>query len=88
MSYIDPILSEYDKNISLYERLSRKIGTLLEEMIRDEGLYVHSIHYRVKERDSLSDKLNRPDTSFRELGELTDIAGVRVITYYGSDEGA
>jgi len=39
----------------------------------------------VKERDSLSDKLNRHDTSFKELGDLTDIAGVRVTTYYSSD---
>jgi putative GTP pyrophosphokinase len=85
MSYNDNILSEYDKNVSLYETLSRKISALLEGLIRDEGLYVHSIHHRVKERDSLSDKLNKPDTSFKELGDLTDIVGVRVITYYNSD---
>jgi putative GTP pyrophosphokinase len=85
VSYVHNILSEYDKKVSLYETLSRKISTLLEEMIREEGLYVHSIIYRVKERDSLSDKLNRPDTSFKELEDLTDIAGIRVITYYSSD---
>jgi putative GTP pyrophosphokinase len=85
MSYSDTILSEYDKNVSLYEALSQKISALLEGLIRDEGLYVHSIHHRVKQRDSLSDKLNKPDTSFKELGDLTDIAGVRVITYYSSD---
>ena len=85
MSYSDNILSEYDKNVSLYETLSRKISALLEGLIRDEGLYVHSIHHRVKERDSLSRKLNKPDTSFKELGDLTDIVGVRVITYYNSD---
>ena len=45
MSYSDNILSEYDKNVSLYETLSRKISALLEGLIRDEGLYVHSIHY-------------------------------------------
>jgi putative GTP pyrophosphokinase len=85
MSHIDNILSEYDKNVSLYEALSRKISALLKEAIRDEGLYVHSIHYRVKERDGLGDKLNRPDTSFKKLGDLTDIAGIRVTTYYSSD---
>ena len=85
MSNSDNILSEYDKNVSLFEILSRKISALLEGLIRDEGLYVHSIHHRVKQRDSLSRKVNRPDTSFKELGDLTDIAGVRVITYYSSD---
>jgi putative GTP pyrophosphokinase len=85
MSDSDNILSEYDKKGSLYETLSRKISALLEGLIRDEGLYVHSIHHRVKERDSLFRKLNKPDTSFKKLGDLTDIAGVRVITYYSSD---
>lgn len=85
MSYIDNILSDYDKNVSLYEILSRKISALLEGLIRDEGLYVHSIHHRVKQRDSLSRKLNKPDASYKKLGDLTDIAGVRVITYFSSD---
>jgi len=85
MIYIDNILSEYDQKVSLYETLSSQISTLLEDMIKSEGLYVHSIHYRVKERDSLNNKLNRPDTSFKELADLTDIAGVRVTTYYSSD---
>jgi len=85
MNYSHNILSEYDKNVSLYEILSRKISALLEGLIRDEGLYVHSIHHRVKQRDSLSRKLNKPDASYKKLGDLTDIAGVRVITYFSSD---
>jgi putative GTP pyrophosphokinase len=85
MSNSDNILSEYDTNVSLYEILSRKISALLEGLIRDEGLYVHSIRHRVKQRDSLSRKLNKPDASYKKLGDLTDIAGVRVITYFSSD---
>jgi putative GTP pyrophosphokinase len=85
MNNINNILSDYDKKFSLYEILSKKISTLLDEMIKDEGLSVHSIHYRVKERESLVNKLNKPDTSFKKLVDLTDISGVRVITYYSSD---
>lgn len=85
MSSSDNILSEYDKTVSLYEILSRKIIALLEGLIRDEGLYVHSIRHRVKQRDSLSRKLNKPDAFYKKLGDLTDIAGVRVITYFSSD---
>jgi ppGpp synthetase/RelA/SpoT-type nucleotidyltranferase len=29
--------------------------------------------------------LNKPDASYKKLGDLTDIAGVRVITYFSSD---
>ncbi|MBW2312509.1 MAG: hypothetical protein DRG87_09905 [Deltaproteobacteria bacterium] len=85
MSYSARILSAYEKKVSLYEILSEKISALLEGLIQDEGLYVHSIYHRVKQRDSLSRKLNKPDASYKKLGDLTDIAGVRVITYFSSD---
>lgn len=82
---MDKILSEYDQNALLYEALARHISTLLEEKMGDNGVYIHSIHYRVKTRASLSRKLNKPDTSYKTLGDLTDIAGVRVITYFSLD---
>ena len=85
MNYDDSILSDYNDEASLYEALSIKISVLLEEAVKKEGLYVHSIHNRVKERDSLSRKLNRPEVSYKKLGDMTDIAGVRVITYFNAD---
>jgi ppGpp synthetase/RelA/SpoT-type nucleotidyltranferase len=79
------ILSDYEDKAVLYEALSKKICVVLEGAVQEENLYVHSIHYRVKERASLSRKLNGLEASYNELGDLTDIAGVRVITYFSSD---
>ncbi len=46
------------------------------------GLKVHSVTVRVKSRASLATKLARPDRSYRELWDVTDLLGLRVITYF------
>ena len=85
MNCNDTVLAEYDERASLYQTLASEIKDLLEMAISDEGLYVHSIHNRVKGRESLNRKLNKPDASYKKLEDLTDIAGVRVITFFSSD---
>lgn len=46
------------------------------------GLKVHSVGFRVKSTDSLRGKLARPDKNYRELWDVTDLLGVRVILYF------
>jgi putative GTP pyrophosphokinase len=79
------ILREYDDSLDLYEGLTVKVHGLIEEILREEGIQVHSITCRVKERESLREKIARPDKSYAELSDLTDIAGVRIITYFEDD---
>ena len=85
MNLVNQILSEYDEQSRRYLALSKRIRTKLTAACAKEGVHVHAISHRVKSRESLVVKLNRPDVSYRSLGDLTDIAGVRVITYYASD---
>jgi ppGpp synthetase/RelA/SpoT-type nucleotidyltranferase len=46
------------------------------------GLKLHSITLRVKTRDSVAAKLARPDRTYGSLWDLTDLIGLRVITYF------
>lgn len=85
MNTIDLILAQYDAELSNYELLARTIRIVLEAELEEEDIQVHSIDFRVKGRESLSRKLNRPTVAYQDLRDLTDIAGVRIITYYSSD---
>ena len=85
MISVKNILSEYDEFSPHYLALSKRVRAKLTTICNNEGIHVHAISHRVKARESLVAKLNRPDVSYRALGDLTDIAGVRVITYYASD---
>lgn len=84
MKSVEQILLDYDEKASLYRILARKIRADLETSCRSQGIHVHAIDHRVKSRESLAVKLNKPDASYEALADLTDISGIRVITYYAS----
>lgn len=79
----DALLSEYDRLLpdlnARGEELVREVRALLDH---DPSLKVHSIAWRPKSRDSLARKLSRPDRSYTDLWSLTDLVGLRVVTYF------
>lgn len=58
---------------------------MLADLLEVERLKVLAVTGRVKTRDSLEEKLNRPGKHYEGLGQLTDIVGLRVITYFEDD---
>ena len=78
------IIQEYDKKQKLFESFSYKIKQLLEEMIYSENISCN-ITCRLKERESLIKKIEVKQEKYNSLDEITDIAGVRIITYYSDD---
>ncbi len=76
------ILGEYDEHSLLYQTFVEKIQVLIGDLLEAEGIRVHSIGGRLKQRDNLAEKLSRPGASYASLTDVTDIAGVRIITYF------
>lgn len=79
------ILTEYDKECTLYQRFSQDIELLLSRIIQEEGIICNAITSRLKERDSLTQKIDIKNGKYGSLSDITDIAGVRIITYYADD---
>jgi len=75
----EAILTEYDSSKPLYDDFRSACEHLLRDLIRIEGLQVHSVGSRLKERQSLAGKLTRIGKHYIELSEVTDIVGIRVI---------
>lgn len=74
------------------ERFASSLGVRGEELcgevagwLAEADLKVHSVTARVKDRASLARKLARPDRSYVELWDVTDLLGLRVITYFEDD---
>jgi GTP pyrophosphokinase len=76
------ILAEYDDQKNQYRDFAERCRSLLQELLDAEGYRVHSVTWRLKGRDKLEDKLNREGKHYENLCEVTDIAGVRIITHF------
>lgn len=85
MSKKETFIEEYDRKKNLYQRFSADVEYLLKRILSDEGISYNAITNRLKDRDSLSKKIDLKGEKYSTLSEITDIAGIRVITYYADD---
>jgi putative GTP pyrophosphokinase len=58
------------------------VAETLSTWLAEAGIKVHSIMMRVKDPKSLAKKLARPDRDYVDLWDITDLLGLRVITYF------
>ncbi|MFZ5816319.1 MAG: GTP pyrophosphokinase [Bacillota bacterium] len=69
----------------LYELFGRRLQGLLASILQEESVPIHSITYRVKDPARLEEKLSRPGKSYDSLTDVTDLLGLRIITYFAND---
>ena len=79
------MLKEFDSYVTIYAEFTAKLRTLTEEILLDRGLKVHSVTARVKTRDSLAKKLLKAEGKYAVLSEVTDLVGIRIITFFEDD---
>ena len=85
MANKDSVLKQYDQRHKKYERFSKEVEHQIRCILEEEGIVYNAITSRVKERDSLGKKIDVKQDKYGDLSEITDIAGIRVITYYDND---
>lgn len=79
------IIQQYHEQHSRYEELGKIVYENLRQALQTQGISVTTVEYRVKEEDSLSRKLELKGMKYQSLRDITDILGVRVITFYTVD---
>lgn len=80
---------QYEKARPDFARLTAKLQTLLTELLSARGIAVHLIESRTKEIASFREKITRASKAYIDpLTELTDLSGIRIITYYQDDADA
>ncbi|MED1201968.1 GTP pyrophosphokinase family protein [Heyndrickxia acidicola] len=81
----EQILKDYDNKKIIFIELEEKIKGLINSLIKEQGLTIHGIESRVKQKESLSKKIDEKGDKYNGLEEITDTLGLRIITYFEDD---
>ena len=79
------ILSQYLAAKDSYKKLQEVVTNELKAIVSDLGMMVNIVESRVKTEKSLKGKLELKGFKYKDLSDITDILGARVVTFY-SDE--
>lgn len=82
MDKIINILKEFDTKKTLYDSLCLKSEQLIKEILNVQGIIVHHLSHRTKERNKIREKVIRKGYKYSNLNQITDVAGIRVITFF------
>lgn len=83
--YVEEYIKKYSAQKKLYEKFAEQILNILKVVLEDEysEIKIASFSKRVKDIESLRKKLTKD--KYNQNSEITDLAGVRVITYSKKD---
>ncbi|MBF0124484.1 MAG: RelA/SpoT domain-containing protein [Magnetococcales bacterium] len=79
------ILEQFDEQRDLYIDFMNRQVALLQEFLKESGYEVHAVTGRIKQRDSIKRKLSHPDTSCDSVKQISDVIGIRIITFFEED---
>ena len=83
--HIQSILDEYRRDLPLFQEAAGTVMSQIKSTLADAGVIVAAVESRVKAYDSLYGKLELKGHKYRSLADITDILGLRVITFYIDD---
>ena len=82
---IEAVLAQFDELEPKLGDFCLKTSSLIEASLQDASIRYHSVQSRVKDRKKLREKYLDPAKNYQELSDITDLAGLRIITYYEDD---
>ncbi|HWY07110.1 MAG TPA: RelA/SpoT domain-containing protein [Candidatus Acidoferrales bacterium] len=82
---IDEVLEQFDRKRDILEALCAKTKGLIEASLQEAPIQYQSVQTRVKTRRKVRAKYLDQTKDYRKLDDITDLAGLRVITYYTDD---
>ena len=78
----EALMQQYRDLLPTLEVVAKKAYDLLRRALRQQGIYVTAIEYRVKTEESLAGKIERKGKKYKSIYDVTDLVGLRVITFY------
>lgn len=79
------LIEEYRSLLPVYSHIAEIIPERLRSFFDDAGIVVAAVEHRVKTESSLKGKLRLKGSKYNSIYDITDLVGIRVITFYTDD---
>ena len=79
------LLEQYNHLLPVYTQMEKVIPERLKGIFDDAGIIVAALEHRVKTEKSLAGKLKLKGGKYKDIFDITDLVGIRVITFYIDD---
>jgi putative GTP pyrophosphokinase len=77
----DQLLKDYIAVRPVQEACTESFFNVVSALIRHQDIRVHQIEKRTKTVESFQEKANREDKHYLDLSQITDLTGIRIITF-------
>lgn len=81
----EALLQQFREQVPALEQLSKTVYDQLRQVLHEQSVELSAIEYRVKTEQSLAGKLERKGDKYASLDDITDLVGLRIITFYTDD---
>jgi len=82
---MESILDIYRKNHPIYNDFTNKMQELVTTLLLNQNVPIHSVVSRIKAESSLKSKIGSGRKKYSKIEDITDLCGLRVITYFEDD---
>ena len=84
-SHGEMLLQQYRELRPTLQQLSDEASQMLHHALREQGIYITAMEHRVKTEKSLTGKLELKGAKYKTIDDITDLVGLRVITFYNDE---
>ena len=81
----EDLLQQFRELVPCLKRIEKLAYNKLKKALDDQGIYVTAIEHRVKTEQSLAGKLLLKGAKYHTIEDITDLVGLRIITFYSDD---
>ena len=79
------LMEQYRERLPLYQRLAEIVDEAVRKALKEQHVTVTVMEHRVKTENSLAGKLELKGAKYHTLDDVTDIVGMRIVTFYSAD---
>ncbi|HEX7483701.1 MAG TPA: hypothetical protein VF281_00970 [Candidatus Saccharimonadales bacterium] len=76
---------DYAEKSKTLAKFGLSLNNLIEELLLRDNIQIHSVTHRVKDAKSVLRKLSSNPDKYSGITDLTDLLGIRIITYFPQD---